>query len=286
MSQQFTVLDTPIGENLLPLTALLRARGLPHQIFEENGRQVLVVFAAEHVAPVRELYRAWSDGEVRIETGGPAVTPVVRRTPSQWRTAPVTVSFAAVSIALFLLLNFTDAVDLLHYLSFLPFDIVDQQLRFGDMGDQYWRLITPVFLHFGWLHITFNCLWLWELGRRCEAVLGSANTLGLILVIAVASNCSQHLYGGPGLFGGLSGVVYGLLGFAWVAPLLQPAWRIQPAPVIMLFMVGWLVLGLLGVIQAVGLGAIANAAHIGGLASGALLGAVFGIRSRVHSRRH
>lgn len=284
MPSRFTVFDAPIGEDLLPLTGLLRTRGLPHQIFEENGRQVLVVFSADHVGPVRELYRAWRAGEVRIEVS--SGTPAVRRSPVQWREAPVTLAVAGISIALFLLFNFTGLALLLRYLTFLPFDIVDGQLVFGDMGAQYWRLVTPAFLHFGWLHITFNCLWLWELGRRCEQVLGSGNTLGLILVIAVVSNSCQHLYGGPGLFGGLSGVVYGLLGFAWVAPLLQPAWRIQPAPVIMLFMVGWLVLGVLGIIEAVGLGAIANAAHIGGLLSGAILGGVFGALSRSQSAPH
>jgi GlpG protein len=283
MPAPHTVFDAPIEEDLLPLTGLLRSRGLPHQIFEENGRQVLVVFAEEHVAPVRDLYRAWRAGEVRIEVDRQRSTAAVRRTPVQWRESPVTVTVAAISIVLFISINFFGADGLLPYLTFLPFEIVNRQLVFGDMGSQYWRLVTPAFVHFGWLHITFNCLWLWELGRRCEQVLGSWNTAGLMLVIAVVSNCCQHLYGGPGLFGGLSGVVYGLLGFAWVAPLLQPAWRIQPPSVIMLFMVGWLVLGVLGVIEAVGFGAIANAAHIGGLVSGALLGVVLGALSRSQS---
>ena len=75
----------------------------------------------------------------------------------------------------------------------------------------------------------------------------------------------------------MSGVVYGLLGFSWVAPLLQPAWRIQPSPALMLFMVGWLVLCMSGLVEVLGFGAIANAAHLGGLLCGALLGAVFGL---------
>ncbi len=280
MAQRFTVFDAPIEEDLLPLTALLRSRGLPHQIFEEKGRQVLVVFSEEQVTPVRELYRAWRAGEVKIEATRSGSPPSVQRSPVQWRQYPVTVTITVLAIGLFLLFNFTNATGLVQYLTFLPFEIVGKELVFGDMGTQYWRLATPALLHFGWLHITFNCLWLWELGRRCEQVLGSGNAFGLMLVIAIASNCSQYLYGGPSLFGGLSGVVYGLLGFAWVAPLLQPAWRIQPAPVIMLFMVGWLVAGVFGLIEAVGLGRIANAAHIGGLLSGAVLGVLFGALSR------
>ena len=153
------------------------------------------------------------------------------------------------------------------------------------MGDQYWRLITPAFLHFGWLHITFNMLWLWELGSRVERATGSFNVLGLFVVIALVSNVSQYQFGGPGLFGGMSGVVYGLLGFSWVAPLLQPGWAIQPPRAIMLFMVGWLLLCLFGVVEVLGFGAIANAAHVGGLLCGAALGAVFGGLSRFQAER-
>ncbi len=283
MADQFTVLEVPIEEDLLPLTALLRSRGLPHQIYEEGGRQVLAVCSAEHVEPVRALYRAWRSGEVQIEAR-PGAAPIARTGGPRWQETPVTIGFALVSIAVFMFFQLGGSSVWMSYLTFLPFEVSGNQLQFGDMGNQYWRLVTPIFLHFGWLHIAFNCLWLWDLGRRCEAVLGSGNTLGLILVIAVVSNACQYLYGGYGLFGGLSGVVYGLLGFTWVAPLLQPRWRIQPMPGIMLFMVGWLLLGVFGVIEAVGLGAIANAAHIAGLVSGGVLGAAFGALSRIQGR--
>jgi GlpG protein len=167
------------------------------------------------------------------------------------------------------------------YLTFSPFDVVAGKLLFSDMGGQYWRLITPIFLHFGWLHIVFNTLWLWELGRGVERAVGSINTLLLLLVIAGISNVCQYVMSGPTLFGGMSGVVYGLLGFAWVAPLFQPRWIIQPAPAIMLFMVGWLLVCLFGVVEVLGFGAIANAAHVGGLVCGAVLGGAFGLLSRM-----
>jgi GlpG protein len=232
------------------------------------------------VQPVIDLYQAWRAGELRIElTGKPQSAP--GRSVVNWRSAPVTVVLILSSIAVFLLFYVGAPIQWMAYLTFTPFELVDGRPVFGSIDGQYWRLLTPAFLHFGWLHIVFNSLWLWELGSRVERVMGPFNMLSLFLVIAVVSNGSQFAFGGPGLFGGMSGVVYGLLGFAWVAPLLQPRWRIQPAPAIMLFMVGWLVVCMVGLVEVLGFGAIANAAHLGGLLCGAVLGAAFGLLARL-----
>lgn len=285
MTQTYTVLQAPLEEDLLPLTALLRSRGVPHQIYEEAGRQVLSVFDPSHVQPVEGLYRAWRSGDVQIEAReGKAVASATPRL--QWRQAPVVIAFAMLSIGVFLAFFLGVPEQWLAWLTFTPFEIQGGQIKFQPMGEQYWRLVTPVFIHFGWLHITFNMLWLWELGSRVERATGSFNTLGLMLVIAVVSNASQYLFGGPGLFGGMSGVVYGLLGFAWVAPLIQPDWVIQPAKPIMLFMVGWLLLCMFGVVEFLGFGAIANAAHLGGLLCGAALGVALAGLSRLQDKQN
>jgi GlpG protein len=131
--------------------------------------------------------------------------------------------------------------------------------------------------------VAFNSLWLWDLGKKIEQSLGHFNMFMLFLVIAIVSNSSQYYFAAPGLFGGMSGVVYGLLGFSWVAPILQPAWAIRPSTPVMLVMVGWLIACLLGLIEVLGFGAIANAAHVGGLLCGTVLGAVFGGVSRYTS---
>lgn len=279
MPERYRVLCVPLDEDLLPLTALLRSRGVAHQIFEEDGQQVLEVFSAHHQRQVSELYRAWRAGEVRIAAtaGG---KPAAGAPTMAWRSAPVTLAFALASVAVFLAFLLGAPDQWLGWLTFSPLDITRDGVRFLPMGEQYWRLLTPIFLHFGWLHITFNMLWLWELGSRIERTIGSLNTCGLIVVVAVIANVSQFQFGGPSLFGGMSGVVYGLLGFAWVAPWLEPRWAIQPSAPIMLFMVGWLLLCLFGVVEVLGFGAIANAAHFGGLLAGAALGLVFGALAR------
>lgn len=285
MANMITALSVDVEEDLLPLTALLRQHGVAHRIFEEGGRQVLKVPGGEQQAQqVAELYRAWRAGEVKIEVS--QATPVAGRPRGlQWRSAPVTLLLVVLSIVGFLLVYLGAPLAVIEKFTFTPFTVVDGQLRFGDMGMQYWRLLTPAFLHFGWLHIVFNSLWLWELGSRIERVMGRLNMVLLFGVIALVSNASQYVFGGPGLFGGMSGVVYGLLGFAWVAPLLQPRWLLQPAPAIMLFMVGWLVVCMVGLVEVLGFGAIANAAHLGGLLCGAVLGGLFGGLSRITGER-
>lgn len=284
MPDLFDALAVPVEEDLLPLSVLLQRRGLPHRIIEDSGSQLLQVTRREHVQEVEALYRAWRGGELEIELARRAPAPGPGAVAVRWRAAPVTLCFIALSLCGFALVYLMQSLPMMGLLSFLPFEVQGDRLVFAEMGTQYWRLVTPIFLHDGWLHIAFNCLWLWELGRRIEAVMGHFNTLMLCLFIAVVSNVSQFVYGGPGLFGGMSGVVYGLLGFAWVAPFLNPAWAIQPRRGIMLFLVGWLLLCLAGVVETLGFGRIANAAHVGGLLCGGALGLIFGFRARLMQR--
>ncbi|HAD47374.1 MAG TPA: rhomboid family intramembrane serine protease, partial [Idiomarina sp.] len=78
----------------------------------------------------------------------------------------------------------------------------------------------------------------------------------------------QYVVSGPN-FGGLSGVVYGLLGFCWLYSFGRrtPLWL---PPGLIVFMVGWLILGYTGVLWV----NIANEAHLAGLLSGCLAGVV------------
>ena len=61
------------------------------------------------------------------------------------------------------------------------------QLREGEV----WRLITPVFLHGSFLHILFNMLWLWMLGRQVEERTKKWQYISVSLIIGVVSNTLQ-----------------------------------------------------------------------------------------------
>ena len=130
---------------------------------------------------------------------------------------------------------------------------------------QWWRIITPAFLHFSPLHIVFNLLWWWMLGSQIEQKFGSSTLLLLFLTSAIASNVSQYLVSGPN-FGGLSGVVYAVVGFVWWVGWLRPSWGISlPKPVVG-FLLIWLVLGYADLLWV----QMANTAHTMGLVSGCL----------------
>lgn len=198
------------------------------------------------------------------------------------RAAPVTAALLLLSLCGFLLVQFRLP---LSWVGLFTFDAL-QVLPGGRLGStaapgQWWRWVTPVFLHFGWLHIVFNGLWTWEFGHRIEHRLGSGLLLLLFLLVALISNGAQALFGGAGLFGGMSGVVYGLLGFNWTAARLHRPWlALSPPPGVMAFMLIWLVVCVLGLVEVLGFGAIANAAHVGGLLSGLALGALAALGAR------
>jgi GlpG protein len=152
--------------------------------------------------------------------------------------------------------------------------------------DQPWRLVTPALLHFNLLHILFNLLWLRILGAIIEVHHG-ARTLGLFTLLAAAlPNILQLELAQNPMFGGMSGVVYGMLGLVWMRGRLDPHVGYALSPGSVQFMLIWLALGFLGEF-ARGMGmtemvGIANWCHLGGL----LIGMAWGAISAKLARRH
>ncbi|HAZ79168.1 MAG TPA: hypothetical protein DCX08_04485 [Porticoccaceae bacterium] len=152
-------------------------------------------------------------------------------------------------------------------------------------GSQYWRIVTPIFLHFGLLHFVFNSLWLSMLGSRIEQHNGSLHLMMLVLVSGAMSNTAQFWWSGEVFFGGMSGVVYALIGYLWIAGMIFPQPENQLPKGIVIFMIGWLVLCMTPVVTFfIGVG-IANAAHLAGLVFGMMLGGVFGLVGKINQHR-
>lgn len=141
-------------------------------------------------------------------------------------------------------------------------------------GSEPWRLLTPILLHFGGVHLVFNLLWWWVLGGIIERFQSSFQLAMLTLGIGLVSNAAQFHVSGPA-FGGLSGVIYGLIGYLWLYGRINPRAGYQLRPAIVNFMLVWMVLGFTGLV-----GPVANTAHLSGLLAGAGVGVVFGLYRR------
>ncbi len=131
---------------------------------------------------------------------------------------------------------------------------------------QVWRLFTPLFMHFNLLHIIFNMMWMRDLGGMIER---QRSTVYLLVFTALAgglSNVAQFYVGGPS-FGGMSGVVYAMLGYVWMQSRYNPWSGFVLHPTIVQMMLIWFLVCLTGLV-----GSIANTAHGAGLALGVAWG--------------
>lgn len=127
---------------------------------------------------------------------------------------------------------------------------------------EWWRLVTPNFLHLGLMHLMFNTMALYNVGPQVEALYGSQKFILIYLGTGIFSNIVDFSFGVQGA--GASGALFGLIGLLTVYGHRQGgtfgnALRRQ--------MLTWAALG-------IGLGFVMgfdNYAHIGGFIAGAAL---------------
>ncbi|MFT6386783.1 MAG: GlpG protein [Cellvibrionaceae bacterium] len=278
------VIRLPLEKDMRPLLAYLEAQALLHHVTEEGGEQQLWISDEPRIIDVAELTANWLAGEVdlsrhlvpesKAEGVQASETHPINAAIKLIKLVPVTLT------AIFLgflgaLIIFADDQNLSYAEPFLFQAIQDGYfVSFAETmaSGQYWRLLTPIFLHFTLLHIIFNSLILWEIGRRIELVKGPSHILLIIISVGVMSNFAQYMTQQNTIFGGLSGVVYGVIGYIAVYQqfIYHPVLQFNKAAIA--FFIVWLLLGALGIIDVFISGSIANAAHVVGLISGAIIG--------------
>lgn len=279
------VIETSLDEDLKLFSSYLWQHRVVHRIFEERGRQVVELADPALADRVRDAYGAWRSGRLVLAPapGAAADEPGqglrrVRRALARYPGLTLLVALAVLvfpfsypvadgritAVAAWLLIIDPDTPG-----TVLP--TLPELLASG----QVWRWFTPMLLHFSVLHLAFNCAIGVELGRRVEASLGTLGLWAVVLLLAGVSNLAQYAIGSSPVFGGLSGVGYGLLGFVLVMQRRFPAasaWRLPPGLPIGLLV--FLVVFTTGVTEPFGL-YVANAAHWGGLLSGAAAAALW-----------
>ena len=287
-------LSVSLKVDLSFFSSYLFGRGIGHKITEESGVLMLWVSNDNDARLVQYYYQQWKNGELTI-------VPAANQSPrgrgissfSYWKTAPATVVIVTISILITLLmylpatreillrwLTFTDPWAAEKWQHFYSADggwANNFQIQFSLLGSmlaqgQWWRLITPIFLHFSLLHIAFNAAMFLFFGQRIESRHGRKTFLFLTLVFALFSNLVQYFSGSiVDMFGGLSGIIYGFIGYCWIRSKdMHDGYNVPPG--IYVFMVIWLIVGYLGVLNGLGLGALANGAHAGGLIAGMIAG--------------
>lgn len=104
----------------------------------------------------------------------------------------------------------------LAYLHGEPWEAMLNAPRFEKIKQgEVWRIVSPIFLHQNLLHLLFNLLWVYLLGRQLEFGLGPVRYILFCLIVAAVSNTAQYLVSGPN-FLGISGLVCGMVTYIWL----------------------------------------------------------------------
>lgn len=227
-------------------------------------KQANEIFAEFIADPYQQKYQqaAWQNGQVtQVNDHAPSLLKNFKQhflAHAGWVTLIVFAMCWGVFVAS--LVGFARPMfGLLHFYS---------QLTLDAFIDSPFRILGPAFFHFSWLHIVFNTMWWWQLGGSVERILGKGALINLFLISALFSNIGQFIVSGPN-FGGLSGVVYGLVGYVWWYGWLAPEKGLTISKPIIGILLFWLLLGYTDILPI----NMANTAHLLGLVSGCLLAA-------------
>lgn len=275
-----------LQENIAPLIQHLQAERIAHRVIELQGQQALQVPNVDVISSVKSIVVAWRAGVAPsnyIEhTVGPSQRAFFQQGLFEAFRTPITLLLVVFSVLGFAIIEVNWLSELPRWFTF--YTLIDRPME-GIYRGEYWRLVTPAFLHFGIFHIVFNALWIWDLGRRVEWVLGIKMYALFFLVSSIASNVTQHFWQTDVVqFGGMSGVVYALVGYIAVCQKLNPHRAFNIPSGIIIFMLGWLVFCLTGIVDRFMSGGVANGAHVGGLLAGVIMAIVSTFASKAANK--
>jgi GlpG protein len=166
-----------------------------------------------------------------------------------------------------------------------PHDVIGVERQVDNWASirkmEVWRLVTPIFIHYGLMHIVLNMIWLYSFGAAIEDRRGSLFLLLLVLGLAITSNIGQaievSLREQGALFGGMSGVGYGLFGYLAIKAKYDSRERYFLSPGTTFMAMLWFLLCILrdippfSAMLADAIPPIANTAHAVGLLLGAAI---------------
>lgn len=135
---------------------------------------------------------------------------------------------------------------------------------------EWWRLVASQFLHFGLLHVAFNAMALWNIGPIAERLFGRGHFLLLFLLSGIGGGFGTLLWhpevNSAGASGAIFGVIGGLLAF------LSRRDLGMPPRLVLALRRSFISFGAISLAAGFLLPGVDNAAHIGGLLTGYVLG--------------
>ena len=279
---ELKALEVSLDEDLLVLSQYLWRHGLAHRIVERDGRRALLVSLPEQIDPVRELYARLRRGETLPEN--PTLPVPHNGLLIALLRFPVTMLLIALSCvgAVIGSLNLPS----MHWFTYFDYDELGGYPIIDPRQGQYWRFFTPIFLHFGLMHLAFNMVLLWFWGRKIEITQSGMRLFSVVMLLAMASNITQAISSKPGLFGGMSGVDFGLFGYCLVWAWMFPHSILKVERPLVIMMLVSLALGYVNLSGVLGMGATANVAHASGLIFGLLLGFVMALIARIDRKNN
>ncbi|MCL2575585.1 MAG: rhomboid family intramembrane serine protease [Defluviitaleaceae bacterium] len=178
----------------------------------------------------------------------------------------------AINILMFALMELSGGSQ--NTLNLLRFGAANYYLTFEHM--QLYRLVTPIFLHIGFVHLLFNTMWIAIVGIRAEKYMGHFKFLILYLASGIVGGIAMMLLSPNAVGAGASGAIFGMFGalLAFTLVTKKQAGDLSASTLGMLIVLqvlfGFAAPGILG--EGIN---IANSAHIGGLIVGFVLGFIF-----------
>lgn len=253
----------------------LKSQGLDGHLHSTDGSHVIISVSEDHFHQVQPLWAEFTQnpGHSRYQQASWSVGSTQSPLKYQGQSLNLKARFKALSW----LNQSVSVLSIVIYVAFLlgGFESIYSALQFNPSYPLTW--FTPALVHFSAIHIVFNLIWWISLGDNIEKQCGKLSLIGLFFITALISSWAQYLIVGPN-FGGLSGVVYGLLGYCWIHSFLNPEKPALVSTSIVGFMLVWLVLGFADVLFV----GMANWAHLGGLVSGM----AFAYTAQLFTKKH